>query len=121
MPRLIPDREAPMVVQQVSQDGFIGIGACLDSDRTDDGYIRVANPISDTPAERAGLQPDDAILEVDGASMQGEALSTVRQRIMEGEIGSYVQLTVRRDGEPASLTIQRDWIPIPGSGCCPNR
>ncbi len=116
MPRLASTPPAgPCTIQQ---DGFIGIGARLDLDLTDDGYVRVDRPLIDTPAERMGLETDDVILRVDEVSVQNEGIDTVRHRIMNGAIGSPVELTVRRDGEPLELTICRAWIAVPAQMRC---
>ena len=42
-----------------------------------DGKLMVIAPIEDTPAERAGLQADDEILEIDGVSTKGITVERV--------------------------------------------
>ena len=89
---------------------FEGIGAEI---QESDGYIKVVSPIKNSPAEKAGLLPQDLILTVDGESIKGlsanEAVLLIR-----GEKGTKVTLSVQRgkDTEPFDVTIVRDVIPI---------
>ena len=43
---------------------FEGIGAYVDTN--DDGFFYIVRPIPGTPAEAAGIEPDDIVLKVDG-------------------------------------------------------
>ncbi|MFD2638984.1 S41 family peptidase [Piscibacillus salipiscarius] len=96
--------------QSQIESTFEGIGAEVTKR---DNYITIVSPIKNTPAERAGIRPNDRILEVDGKSLEGmsvfEAVSLIR-----GEKGSDVTLTIDRpgDGEPFKVTITRDTIPV---------
>lgn len=88
---------------------FSGIGAELG--REDDNIVVVA-PLSGFPAEDAGLQSRDVILQVDGESVTGKSITEVVQMI-RGEVGSDVTLTVARDFERLEFTITRETITIP--------
>lgn len=87
---------------------FEGIGARIDF-RDDVGVI-IVSPIVGSPAEAAGLQPEDVILEADG-----EPLETVDEAIelIRGEAGTDVVLTVQRDGETFDLVVTRGLILVP--------
>jgi len=67
-----------------------------------DGRIVVVSPIDGSPAERAGLRPGDVLLEIDGRPVEAGQLAQAIER-MRGFVGSYVQVTVTRDGEPEPL------------------
>ena len=73
---------------------FAGLGIQID---VRDGWITVVAPLPDTPAERAGIETGDQIIEVDGKSTEGwksdEAVKALR-----GEPGSKVRILVRRAG-----------------------
>ncbi len=75
---------------------YAGLGIQID---VRDGWITVVAPLPETPAERAGVQTGDQIIEVDGKSTEGwkndEAVKSLR-----GESGSQVSITVRRSGIP---------------------
>jgi carboxyl-terminal processing protease len=70
-----------------------------------DGYITVIAPIKGTPGERAGLMPEDRIVEVDGADIRGistmEAVSLIR-----GTEGTTVTLKVLRGEDETELIFE---------------
>jgi S1-C subfamily serine protease len=64
--------------------------------------VEVVEVVEGSPAHRAGLRPEDLILEVDGLPVEdvGDL-----QRLMAGEvIGKTVSVRVFRDGQMLSLT-----------------
>jgi carboxyl-terminal processing protease len=78
---------------------YAGLGIQID---VRDGWITVVAPLPETPAERAGVETGDQIIEVDGKSTEGwkndEAVKALR-----GVAGSKVSITVRRSGMPEPL------------------
>ena len=60
-----------------------------------DGLVRVVSPIDDTPAQRAGIKPGDAIIAVDGEPV-GERLDETVTKL-RGDTGTKVRLDIRRD------------------------
>jgi carboxyl-terminal processing protease len=88
---------------------FDGIGATVSEQN---GEIVIVAPIEDTPAERAGLQSGDVILEVDGESTEGWTQERAVIRI-RGPRGTTVTLKVRHlDGTEEVIDIVRDEIRI---------
>jgi carboxyl-terminal processing protease len=96
--------------QESISSSFEGIGAEI---QEKDGYISIVSPIKGSPAEKAGLQPNDKILKVDGESIQGMSV-TDAVLLIRGEKGTKVTLTIQRPGQEKSMevTITRDEIPI---------
>src|SRR5690625_705397 len=92
------------------QSSFQGIGAEVSMV---DGKVTIVAPIKDSPAEKAGLRPNDQILEVDDETLEGLDLNEAVEKI-RGEKGSEVVLLVQRTGasKPFEVTIVRDDIPI---------
>jgi len=90
---------------------FGGLGIQITLSR--EGFVRVISPIDDTPAARAGMQPQDLIIRLDGKTIQGKNLEEVLD-IMRGEPGTKITLTVVREGKsaPFDVTIVRDIIRI---------
>lgn len=89
---------------------FQGIGAEI---QARNGNIVVVSPIKNSPAERAGILPEDIILAVNGESIQGLSASEA-VLLIRGEKGTPVTLTIQR-GEseaPIEMTIIRDDIPV---------
>lgn len=86
-----------------------GIGAQVE-DR--DGVLTIVSPLTGSPAEKAGLKPNDEILAVDGVSIIGltyeEAVGKVR-----GPKGSSVKLHIRRNGSEFDVSVVRDTIKVP--------
>jgi len=89
---------------------FEGIGAEI---QEQDGYIVIVSPIKGSPAEKAGLKPNDKIIEVDGKSIQGMS-SSEAVLLIRGKKGTKVKLTIQRPGveEPLTFVITRDTIPL---------
>jgi len=77
-----------------------------------DEMITVIAPIAETPAERAGLEPNDRIIAVDGESMRGASLDDAVD-LMRGPAGEPITLTILREGtDPFDVTIVRDVIEV---------
>ena len=72
---------------------FEGIGATV---AAQNGQIVIVAPIENTPAERAGLKPGDAILEVDGESTEGWTQEKAVIKI-RGPRGTTVKLKIRHE------------------------
>ena len=70
----------------------IGIGAEIS--RSNGKFIIVA-PVKGSPAEKAGLQPYDEIIRIDGERLEGDSLQDVVQRI-RGKKGTPVTMTIFR-------------------------
>ncbi|QDP41259.1 S41 family peptidase [Radiobacillus deserti] len=104
------DKETVEDFNHQIESSFEGIGAEVSMV---DGNVTIIAPIKDSPAEKAGLKPNDQIITVDGESLEGldlyEAVSKIR-----GEQGSKVTLEVKRPGVTDHLTIEltRDDIPL---------
>lgn len=104
------DAETVEEFNQQIESSFEGIGAEVSMV---DGKVTIVAPIKDSPAERAGLKPNDQILKVDGNSVEGldlyEAVSKIR-----GKQGTTVTLEIDRPGvsKPLSVDLVRDDIPL---------
>ncbi|HZG13537.1 MAG TPA: S41 family peptidase [Candidatus Bathyarchaeia archaeon] len=89
---------------------FQGIGAEV---TMQNGRVTIVSPFKGSPAEKAGLRPNDQILSVNGESLDGLDLYQAVQKI-RGPKGSKAVLKVIRAGstEPMTITCIRDDIPI---------
>ena len=95
---------------RVSTRGEYG-GLGMEVTRRDE-FITVVSPISDTPAERAGLRTNDRIIAVDGDSIVGMSVDDAVE-LMRGAVGEPVTITIARDGEDSfDVTLVRDTIPL---------
>ena len=103
--RLTP--EAYDRVQEDLRGNYQGIGALV---AIEEGSI-LLSPMTDSPAERADLQPGDELLEVDGEPVEGKTLQEVTDQV-RGPSGSVVKLLVERSGEeePVEVSVSRGVI-----------
>jgi len=87
---------------------FEGIGAeiGIKSDQ-----LVVIAPLKDSPADKAGLLPNDAIVKIDGTDTTGMTIDTALS-LIRGDKGTVVKLTIYRSGDVSltDVTITRDTI-----------
>lgn len=97
---------------QETLDGkFFGVGVEIGKKQ---GAVSVIAPLEGSPADQAGLEPEDLILAVDDTVVTPDTpIDEVVQKI-RGDRGEEVRLTVARagDSEPREVTIVRDTIHV---------
>jgi len=105
---LDPDSLKEMQVETSGSFGGLGIEITLRDD-----ILTVVSPIEGTPAFRAGLQPGDRIIKIDGLTTKDMQLSDAVKR-MRGKPGTKVTISVVREGwgEPKDFDIQREVIHV---------
>jgi carboxyl-terminal processing protease len=93
-----------------SLDGTLdGIGIYLSLENE---QVTVITPIKGSPADKAGVKPNDVITEIDDEPVSGLSIVEVVDMI-RGEIGTSVKLTIERDSGTITKTIERAHIDIP--------
>lgn len=90
---------------------YYGIGAYVAQD-IERNYPKINSPIPGSPAEEAGLRPNDIIYEVDGVSTYGMDLDKVVS-LIKGEEGTSVNINIYRDGEYMDVKVERRQVKIP--------
>lgn len=96
-------------LQETTTGEFGGLGIEVGRE---DGYIKVISPIDDTPADRAGIEAGDLIIQIDGHPLR-QLTPEEAANMMRGEPGTKVTVTISRSGmEPFDLTIVREVISI---------
>lgn len=90
---------------------FSGVGLHITLDKN--GILTAITPIPGSPAARAGLQPWDRIIEIEGESTEGITLIEAVKKLT-GTHGSSVTVKVIREGEkePLEFTMKRDKIKL---------
>lgn len=94
------------------ESSFSGVGMTVGSN-TDKG-LEVGYVFRKSPAKRAGIEPGDVIVTVDGESIRGEEVELIVARI-KGPEGTDVTLGIRKGGrgEPRELKLTRQQIRVP--------
>ncbi|MDD5760604.1 MAG: S41 family peptidase [Candidatus Pacebacteria bacterium] len=79
-----------------------------------DGYLVVVSPLPNTPAERAGLKPNDIILMIEDTETMNLS-ATEASQLIRGEPGTTVKLTIYRStwNEAKTIELKREKILIP--------
>ena len=90
---------------------FEGIGATV-SKNLDNGTVYIVKPFVGSPAEKAGILPDDVIVGVDDMEVTSDMELDYVVKHMRGEKGTKVTLKIYREGESDFLYIDviRDTI-----------
>lgn len=104
------DKETSKQFTESLDSSFEGIGAEVSMV---EGKVTIVAPFKDSPAEKAGLKPNDQIIRIDGKSIEGLDLYQAVLKI-RGKKGSTVKLDIERPGvkEPLKVSVKRDEIPI---------
>ena len=103
-----PDLFKSMQTESSGEFGGLGIEIGMEA-----GVVKVIAPISDTPAEKAGIKAGDYIVRINKEQVQGKTLMEA-VKLMRGPVGSSIELTIRRKEVKKSLTfnIQRQIIEV---------
>lgn len=104
------DKETVRQFTESLDSSFEGIGAEIGMNN---GKITIISPFKNSPAEKAGLKPNDEIVKIDGKTVSSSDLHDAVLKI-RGEKGTTVKLTIRRPGSKDLLffEVKRDEIPI---------
>ena len=105
---LDPEMYREMQVETSGSFGGLGIEITLRDD-----ILTVVTPIEGTPAYRAGIQPGDRIVKIEGISTKDMQLADAVKK-MRGKPGSKIVIAVIREGwtEPKDFTITREQIRV---------
>lgn len=102
------DKKALKDFNEGTTGKFVGVGIEISQE---DGLIKVVSPIEDSPADRAGLKPNDLIVKIDDTPVKGMTLNEGVKR-MRGEPNTKVVLSIFRKDENRTfpVTITREEI-----------
>ena len=100
----VPAAELPSFLEN-SENAYVGIGVTVQATDDNSGLMVVAVQPGG-PAEEAGVQVGDVIIQVDGESAQDRTVSEISAMI-KGEEGTVVSITVLRSGEGITMSMTR--------------
>ena len=97
-------------MQTESKGEFGGLGIEIGMEA---GVVKVISPISDTPAEKAGIKAGDYIVRIENEQVQGKTLMEA-VKLMRGPVGTSIELTIRRKGikKPLTFKVKRQIIEV---------
>jgi carboxyl-terminal processing protease len=104
------DPDEYRILTSDTQGRFGGIGVEID---VRDGWLTVVSTFEGGPAARAGVQPGDRFLSIDGRDARDIRIEEAVQR-MRGEPGTQVTVRLRRSAEShaVELTLSREIIRV---------
>lgn len=105
---IFDDPEEAESFLQNFQSELSGIGIIIEKIN---GQTTIISPLTGSPAEKAGLKPNDIIVKVDNQDVTNKSISAVAQ-LIQGEVGTKVEIQVLRDGQTRNYTVQRATIDI---------
>ena len=100
----IPAAELPSFLEN-SENAYVGIGVTVQATDDNSGLMVIAVQPGG-PAEEAGVQVGDVIIQVDGESAQERTVTEISAMI-KGEEGTVVSITVLRSGEGITMSMTR--------------
>ncbi len=89
-------------------ENFGGIGVTIYAVK--DGVL-ISDVIPGSPAEAAGLEPNDHIIAVDGVSLAGNHIEASKN-VLRGTVGKPMELSVLREKETFTVTLRRANISV---------
>ncbi|WP_216903446.1 S41 family peptidase [Synechococcus sp. CCY 9618] len=96
---------------QIDTSGELsGVGIQLSVDKETKELV-VVSPIEGSPASRAGVQPKDVILSIDGKSTKGMSTEDA-VKLIRGKAGTTVTLVLRRKDQNIDTPLTRELIEI---------
>lgn len=88
---------------------YCGIGVQV-SQNLETGIITILRVFPGSPAEEAGLKKGDILYKVGALDVYDQELDTLVSQYIRGEEGTFVDLTILRDGEEISATVERRMV-----------
>ncbi len=98
----IPQEQYDAFVED-KNNAYVGIGVTIEE--LENGY-RIVKVSPDSPAQQAGILPEDIIIAVDGKALADLTLDEGKSMV-RGPEGTQVQITILRAGEELSFTMTR--------------
>ena len=101
----IPAAEYASFVEQ-NNNAYVGIGITILSQEDGDMGFEIMEVLSGSPAEEAGLLVGDILVAADGHRAAGMDTTEMRN-IVRGKEGTFVAITVYREGSEITLDVER--------------
>lgn len=106
----IPASEYASYQEQMA-NAYVGVGITIQVTENNEGFlVMVVNPGG--PAEEAGMMVGDVLIKVEEQDVRGMDTTRVRE-LVRGKEGTFVSMTVLRQGEHMQLSVERRKVETP--------
>ena len=92
-------------------NAYVGVGITILQQEGNAGFL-ILNVMPGGPAEEAGLLAEDLLIKVAGTDVREMTTEEVRD-LVRGEEGSFVDMTVLRQGEARTIPVERRKVQTP--------
>lgn len=100
--------EALEAYEEDKKESYVGIGVSVNFD-SENNVMTVVSPYDGSPAQTAGILPQDVIKKVNGVTVTADTYDSAIEDIKNGE-GDSVELTILRGGEERVFTVKREEV-----------
>ena len=90
-------------------NSYVGVGMTVQVN--EEGYVTILRVEEGSPAKEAGILAGDTLIAVDGADILGWDINETKNKV-RGEAGTFVSLTLQRDGQTLVLDVERRMVSI---------
>jgi S1-C subfamily serine protease len=97
---------AVVAAEEKAKKGYLGVMISLGKDK---GTILILAVVPDSPAQKAGLKPNDLLVRIDGAKPAG--LQAAVKVIQSLKPGKKVKFEISRDGKPKTIEVVPGEVP----------
>ncbi len=97
--------------QERMDNAYVGVGITIQAQENDEGFLVMA-VAAGGPAEEAGMQIQDLIIQVEDQDVRQMTTTQLRD-LIKGEEGTSVSITILRKGEVMSLSVERRQVQTP--------
>lgn len=97
--------------REQSENAYVGVGMTIQATEDGSGFL-IVDLVSGGPAEEAGLQIKDLLIRVGDTDVRNLTASEVRT-LVKGEENTYVSLTILRQGNNETISVQRRKVKTP--------
>lgn len=97
--------------REQSENAYVGVGMTIQATEDGSGFL-IVDVVSGGPAEEAGIQVKDLLIRVEDTDIRAMTSEEVRT-LVKGAEGTYVSLTVLRQGTQETISVQRGRVETP--------
>lgn len=97
--------------REQAENAYVGVGMTIQATEDESGFL-ILEVVAGGPAEEAGIQVKDLLIQVEGTDVRSATITEVGD-LVKGKEGSYVSLTVLRQGTHETVSVQRKKVQTP--------